>query len=159
MKLMTQGRRIVRLAGSEPLLANPESLLQEDSETAVTLDLSEVMFVCPLDLVAIAAWSTSLPADRRGEVVLPSSPTASYLERMNLLRQSLVGSWWKSSTGGNEVGEEILFRGDRFDGKGKPSVGFRSPFPHWRRPVRPARESGEDRVARPRPGRPRIDYP
>jgi anti-sigma regulatory factor (Ser/Thr protein kinase) len=86
-------RRIVTLAGSEPLLANPESLLADGSETVVTLDLSEVTFVCPLDLVAIAAWSTSLPAGERGEVRIPTSPTASYLERMKLLEFLRVQGW------------------------------------------------------------------
>lgn len=93
MTLMTREHRTVRLAGSEPLLANPEPLLEGDWEAGVALDLSGVTFVCPLDLVAIASWSTSLPTDRRGEVVLPTSPTASYLERMNLLEFMRSQGW------------------------------------------------------------------
>ncbi len=92
MNPMTREHRIVTLAGAEPLLAQPE-ILPEGSEAVITLDLSEVAFVCPLDLVAIAAWSTSLPAERRGEVVLPASPTASYLERMELLKFLRAEGW------------------------------------------------------------------
>jgi anti-sigma regulatory factor (Ser/Thr protein kinase) len=82
---MSEERRTLSLTGSEPLLVNPDSLLEDGSEGIVILDLSDVTFVCPLDLVAIAGWSTSLSADQRGEVRLPTSPTGSYLERMNLL--------------------------------------------------------------------------
>jgi len=90
---MSERRRTVRLRGSEPLLASPESLLASRSRAVVDLDLTEVTFVCPLDLVAIAAWSTSTPAGQRGTVRLPTSPAASYLERMRLLELLRTQGW------------------------------------------------------------------
>lgn len=85
-----------RLEGREPLLSDPVAFLQlqqSDKSASVDIDLTRVTFVCPFDLVALAVWSGLVPAHHRGTVLLPESDTASYLERMNLLRLLRANGW------------------------------------------------------------------
>lgn len=57
----------VVLSGVEPVRNTPSALFFEYAKvTVVNLDLRGVDFVCPLDLVALAAWATALPAGSRG---------------------------------------------------------------------------------------------
>jgi hypothetical protein len=49
--------------------------------------------VCPFDLVALAAWGTSVPASLRGSILFGGSVVASYLDRMQLLRRLRDSGW------------------------------------------------------------------
>lgn len=78
----------VRLWGREPSLVDPLILWNSlpKSRGEISLDLTGLEFVCPLDLVGLATWGSNLPKARRGEILLPESDgVASYLERMNVL--------------------------------------------------------------------------
>lgn len=86
----------VRLWGREPSLVNPLILWSSSSKSRgeVNLDLTGLEFVCPLDLVGLAAWGSSLSPARRGEILLPESDgVASYLERMNVLAFLREAGW------------------------------------------------------------------
>jgi hypothetical protein len=73
------------------------------------LDLSEVDYVCPLDLVGLTIWSNTLPPEARGNVLLPRGDAASYLERMNVL-QLLRGGGWTVPETGPEKREKLVHR-------------------------------------------------
>lgn len=83
----------VVLDGSEPMLTGPTALFEDSGNRVIQLDLSGVDFVCPLDLVALAAWACTIPRKRRGEVLFGTSPVASYLDRMLLLPRLREGGW------------------------------------------------------------------
>lgn len=90
---MRQRDQTVLLEGLEPILTEPASLSILQDARSIDLDMRPVQFVCPLDLVALAAWSLSLPKNARGEVLLSDSPTSSYLERMKLLERLREDGW------------------------------------------------------------------
>lgn len=76
-------------------MKKPFLLWQASSESRqpVTVDLTELTFVCPLDLVSLAAWGTTLEQGRRGSVLLPDPVVASYIERMNLFELLRRAGW------------------------------------------------------------------
>lgn len=86
---------MVTLEGVEPALNGPWLLseAEDGADRVQDLDLRAVAFVCPLDLVAIAAWSTRVPETARGAVLIESSPAASYMERMRLLSHLREAGW------------------------------------------------------------------
>lgn len=84
-----------RLYGREPLLKKP-SLLWEassDSKGPITVDLGDLEFVCPLDLVGLAAWGTGIKPSRRGQMIIPNSDVATYMERMKLFELLRLAGW------------------------------------------------------------------
>lgn len=93
---MAASTLLVRFWGREPILEDPLVLWRNStgSRRRIDLDLSRLEFVSPLDLVALAAWSESLPVARRGKVVLPENEDVpSYLERMDLLPWMRTSGW------------------------------------------------------------------
>ena len=93
MERTTRSEQAIVLSGVEPLLTTPTVLSTGQPEAVTDLDLRGASFVCPLDLVALAAWSATIPAAARGQVLLPDSPAASYLERMRLLERFRGDGW------------------------------------------------------------------
>ena len=97
----------VRLYGREPLLKKPYLLWQGTSggNRPITVDLSDLSFVGPLDLVGLAAWGTSIRESRRGKILLPEPDVASYMERMNLFELLRKAGWTvpQVKTGPREV--------------------------------------------------------
>lgn len=85
----------ISLAGAKPLLGNPLALWPESlgQSRDITLNLSQLEFVCPLDLAGLAAWSQTLRPGQRGEVILPSGGVATYLHRMKLLDILMAHGW------------------------------------------------------------------
>lgn len=93
---MADSTHFVKFWGREPALSDPLCLWRQSggARTRIDLDLSELEFVSPLDLVALAAWSQSLPHSRRGNVILPlNEDVPSYLERMDLLPWLRASGW------------------------------------------------------------------
>ena len=102
----------VELSGREPLLKNP--LLLSFSNLArgrdrIDVDLQNLNFVCPLDLVGLVAWAVSLPEECRGSVLLPAPDIASYLERMNVL-QLLREAGWGVPRNDNDDRQELYHK-------------------------------------------------
>lgn len=94
--MVARAAGVVSFWGREPALLDPLCLWRESrrSRSPITLDLSELEFVSPLDLVALAAWSQSLPPSRRGNIILPlNDDVPSYLERMDLLPWLRASGW------------------------------------------------------------------
>lgn len=86
--------KVTKLQGREPLLRDPLAIWRGvGRKSQVRLDLSDVEFVCPLDLVGIAAWSVSLETSQRRDVILPPDDIASYLQRMELLSVLRSHGW------------------------------------------------------------------
>jgi anti-sigma regulatory factor (Ser/Thr protein kinase) len=102
----------VEVVGREPLLKNP-LLLKSPSlvtgQNRVDIDLRELTFVCPLDLVGLVAWALSLGRERRGSVLLPVPDVASYLERMNVF-QLLRDAGWKVPVSDNKDRQELYHK-------------------------------------------------
>ena len=90
---MTKGEQTIVLSGTEPVLTDPTALSTDVSLATVNLDLRNLVFVSPLDLVTLAAWSISVPEKARGEVLPPDPSLSSYLERMRLLACFREAGW------------------------------------------------------------------
>jgi hypothetical protein len=100
----------IKLRGREPLLREPLALWNDGvtrGRGELVLDLQEVEFVCPLDLVGLVVWASAIGEDRRGSVVLPESNVASYLERMNVLRLLRQAGWQVPKAGPDD--RDVLF--------------------------------------------------
>lgn len=102
----------VEVMGREPLLANPllvwsSRLVTEQGR--IDIDLRELTFVCPLDLVGLVAWAVSIAKERRGSVLVPMPDVASYLERMNVF-QLLRDAGWKIPLGDSEDRQELYHK-------------------------------------------------
>lgn len=102
----------VEVMGREPLLKDPLLLWSPSfisGHDRVDIDLQELTFVCPLDLVGLVAWALSLSRERRGSILLPVPDVASYLERMNVL-QLLRNAGWRVPVSDNEDRQELHHR-------------------------------------------------
>jgi anti-sigma regulatory factor (Ser/Thr protein kinase) len=105
-------RMRVEVGGREPLLRNPEIVWSKRVLTTrdkVDIDLRNLTFVCPLDLVGLVSWALSVVRERRGSVVLPNADVSSYLERMNVF-QLLRRGGWKVALGGADERQELYHK-------------------------------------------------
>lgn len=103
------GHTRVEVGGREPLLKNPLLLPSPSLGTGqgrIDIDLRELTFACPLDLVGLVAWAGSIGKARRGSVLVPVPDVASYLERMNLF-QLLRDAGWNIPLGDSEGRQEL----------------------------------------------------
>lgn len=73
----------------------------------IVLDLTDVEFVCPLDLVGLVVWGSTVKESRRGSIILPQGSAATYLERMNVLPLLRAAGWDAARVGDDE--REPLF--------------------------------------------------
>jgi hypothetical protein len=90
---VTVREQTVVLLGIEPVLTDPTSLSMDVLLRTVNLDLQNLVFVSPLDLVTLASWSITIPREARGRVLLPDPSLSSYLERMRLLECFRDAGW------------------------------------------------------------------
>jgi hypothetical protein len=85
---LSEPREEVRLLGHSPVLAGDVPLRFQENESVI--DLTDLTFATPFDLVGIAAWLSAAPAGQRILLRRPRlANVSSYLQRMDLF--SILG--------------------------------------------------------------------